>query len=347
MNHRKRVVDMLSRRPVDRPAVQYLYTPVGFYEHGEALNDLYEKYPGDFGAFTRKPIPSPPASTFDSEGRYYERITDAWGATEEFRVYGIMGHAVGFPVKTEEDAANLAFPELPAHVVNPRDNKDAVDRERARVARAKADYFVFGGVEGIMQRMWTLRGFENVMMDMAEDSRCFNILMDRLTEYFRIQVEAAVASGVDGIALGDDYGTQNGLMFSKEDFRRAIKPRLAKILEPAREAGLHIHFHSCGQVLELFEDFRDLGFGSLWPQLPVYDMRELKRALDFYGFSIAIHTDRAYTMTSGTPEDVRELTLLENEIFKPSDGGAWFYIEADTGFPFENIRTLVETVYGL
>jgi hypothetical protein len=136
-------------------------------------------------------------------------------------------------------------------------------------------------------------------------------------------------------------------MFSKDEFRRKIKPRLARILEPARKAGLHIHFHSCGQVLGLFEEFKDLGIGSLWPQLPVYDMKELKRALDFYGFSIALHTDRAYTMTSGTPEDVRDAVLLENEIFKPKDGGAWFYVEADTGFPFKNIRALVETVFSL
>ena len=332
-------MEMLKGRPVDRPAVQYLYPPVGFYEHGEALNDLYEKYPGDFEAFTRKPIPAPPESAFDREGRYYERITDEWGCTQEYRVYGIMGHAIDFPVKTPEDAVNYVFPPLP-------EQRDPAGF-RAAVRRAKQDYFVFGGGGDIMQRMWSLRGFENVMMDLADDEPEINLLMDRLAGYHRLQVEASVAAGVDGIALGDDYGTQNGLIFSKDTFRRAIKPRLARMMEPAVKAGLHIHFHSCGMVLELFDDFKDLGIGSLWPQLPLYDMKELKRALDYYGFSIAIHTDRAFTMTSGTPEDVREAVLLENEIFKPKDGGAWFHIEADNGFPFENIKSLVETVYQL
>ena len=322
---------MLHHRPVDRPVVEFKYTPVGFYEHGEALNDLFEKHPGDFEAFTRKPIPVPPASAFDADGHYYERITDSWGATEEYRIYGMMGQVTDSPVKSDKDAANLVFPPLPA----------------AADCRAKEDYFVFGGFEGIMQRMWTLRGYENVMMDLAEDTLGFRILMDRLTEYFRIQVEASVAAGVDGIAFGDDYGTQNGLMFSKDVFRRAIKPRLARILEPALKAGLHIHFHSCGWVLDFFDDFKDLGIGSLWPQLPVYDMRELKRALDYYGFSIALHTDRGNIMTLGTPEDVREMVLLENEIFKPKDGGAWFFIEIDNGFHFDNIRALVETVFKL
>ena len=340
MTHRERVIEMLKGRPVDRPAIQFLYTPVGFYEHGEALNDLYEKYPGDFEAFTRKPIPSPPASAFDREGRYYERITDEWGATQEYRVYGIMGHAIDFPIKTPKDAINYVFPPYPDHVRNPADYA-------AAVRQAKEGYFVFGGGGDIMQRMWAIRGFENVMMDLADDAPEINQLMDRLSDYNRVQVEAVVAAGVDGIVFGDDYGTQNALIFSKDIFRRAIKPRLAKMMEPVRKAGLHIHFHSCGYVLDLFEDFKDLGVGSLWPQLPLYDMKELKRALDYYGFSIAIHTDRAFTMTSGSPEDVREAVLLENEIFKPKDGSAWFHIEADTGFPLDNIRALVETVYQL
>jgi hypothetical protein len=50
-------------------------------------------------------------------------------------------------------------------------------------------------------------------------------------------------------------------------------------------------------------------------------------------------------MTHGTPQDVRELVGLENEIFKLKEGGAWYYVECDTGFPFENLRALVESVF--
>ena len=340
MTRRERVFNMLSRRPVDRPAVQYLYTPVGFYEHGEKLNDLYERYPGDFGAFRRQPIPAPPASSFDAEGRFYERKTDEWGVTQVYRVFGIMGHAVGFPVKTAADASDYRFPPYPEYI-------EDIDLYRKMVWEAKKEYFVFGGGGGLLERLWLLRGYENAMMDLADDTPGNSILLDRLAGYFRKQVEAAVAAGADGVSFGDDYGTQNGLMFSKDTFRRVLKPRLAYMMEPARKANLHIHFHSCGYVMDLFDEFKDLGINSLWPQLPLYDMRVLKRALDYYGFSLAIHTDRANIMTYGSPADVREAVMLENEIFKPKDGGAWFYIEADTGFPFENMEALVEAVYSI
>ncbi|MCL1794549.1 MAG: hypothetical protein FWG34_11850, partial [Oscillospiraceae bacterium] len=87
--------------------------------------------------------------------------------------------------------------------------------------------------------------------------------------------------------------------------------------------------------------------GSVWLQMPAYDMTELRDACAEYGFASALHPDRAVTMTHGTPSEVKELVLEINETFKPKDGGSWFYIEADTGFPFENIRALVETVYSI
>ena len=338
---RERVLKMFRGERADRPAVQYLYVPVGLYEHGEKLNDLFEKYPGDFERFVRQPIPQPPDGTIDREGRYYEKQTDEWGVTQEYRVFGIMGHAIGFPIKTIGDAAHYSFPPLPDYFINPAQMAEDI-------AHHKKEYVSLGGgMPGLMQKLWHLRGFENTMMDMHDDSAEFNALMDRLADYERTMVAALVAADVDVICYGDDYGVQEGLMFSKELFRHSIKPRLARIFEPAVKTGKYIHFHSCGRVIDLFDDFKELGVTSLWPQLPVYDMRELADALRFYDFSLAIHTDRAFTMTHGRPTDVKELVLLENEIFKPKDGKAWFYIEVDTGFPFENIRQLVETVFAL
>ena len=340
MTSRERASNALNGKPVDRPAVQYIYGPVGFYEHGEKLNDLYAQYPGDFEPFIRKPIPKPPADAFDGEGRYFERLTDEWGVTQEYRVYGIMGSVVDSPIKDPNDAKSYQFPPQPVYV---SDSKTF----RQELYQRKKDHFIFGKGKGLLEMMWKIRGFENTMMDLYEDNAEINDLLDRLTDYFRIQIETQVEAGVDGIAIGDDYGTQNGLLLSKDIFRHAVKPRLARMMEAPRKAGLPIHFHSCGKVLDLFEDFKDLGITSLWPQLPVYDLYELRDALNFYGFSLAIHTDRAVTMTSGTPAQVREKVGLENEIFKPRDGHSWFHIEADNGFPFENIAALVETIFSL
>ena len=274
MTHRQRVINVLSKRPVDKPAIQCLYNKVGFYEHGEALNDLFEQYPGDFCPFHRQPIPVVPPSAFDANGQYYEQITDEWGTTWEYRVYGIMGHAINFPIKTPADAAAYTLPPAPSFIAN-------VEAYKRDLVEYKKDYFAFGYSGRFLECLWAIRGFEDLMMDLADPSPEILGLMDRLAARNRAMVEAHVSAGAEGIDIGDDFGTQTGLVMSKDTFRNIIKPRLAHILEPARRAGLHIHLHTCGQVSELFGDFKDLGIKSIWPQLPLFDMRELKREMDY------------------------------------------------------------------
>ena len=157
-------------------------------------------------------------------------------------------------------------------------------------------------------------------------------------------VERSVKAGVDGISMGDDYGSERGMVMSPACWRRFIKPRLARMLKPAVDAGLDIHFHSCGQISAILEDLRELGVTSIWPQLPAYNMQELAERCRSLGLAVAIHTDRARTMTYGTPQDVRELVKREFDVFRMLEGGSWFYVEADNGFPFANIEALVETI---
>ena len=73
-------------------------------------------------------------------------------------------------------------------------------------------------------------------------------------------------------------------------------------------------------------------------------MRDLAGRCRALGLAVAIHTDRANTMTFGTPEQVRELVRREYETFRMWEGGSWFYVEPDNGFPFENIAALVQTI---
>jgi uroporphyrinogen decarboxylase len=255
-----------------------------------------------------------------------------------------MGHAMDFPIKFIEDAAEYKFPPLPDYTYD----EQAFNRLKNHFTNVKKDYFIMQGCgASYLERISAIRGFNDFLMDLYDDSAEINTFLDRLTDYYLENILALIQAGAEGIAFGDDFGTQDGLILSKDLFRHAIKPRFKRLMDPIKKAGIHIHFHSCGRVLELFNDFKDIGVDSVWLQMPAYDLTELKDACLEYNFSAALHPDRAVTMTHGTPNDVRELILKINEIFKPKDGGSWFYIEADTGFPFENIKTLVETVYSI
>jgi len=83
MTGRERVKAAMRYQPVDKVPLQYMYTPVGFYEHGEKLNDLFQQLPGDFAPFTRQPIPILTVSDFDEAGRYHSFSRDEWGTLWE------------------------------------------------------------------------------------------------------------------------------------------------------------------------------------------------------------------------------------------------------------------------
>lgn len=336
MTSRERVKRAMRYRPVDKVPVRFYYCPVGYYEHGDKLNDLYAALPGDFDPYRRVPVPQPDPSDFDETGRYCSRRTDEWGVTWQYLIYGIAGIPCHRPISTPEEAAAYIAPNPPA-VIDPG-YADAV-------AKHKADgLYAMGGCGNLYERMISLYGDENVLCDIVMDAPEINILADRILEYDMALLERAVRAGTDGISFGDDYGSERALLMAPDTWRKFFKPRLKKLFAPAVSAGLDIHFHSCGQIWEILGDLQEIGVTSIWPQLPAYNMKALADRCRELGLAVEIHTDRARTMTFGTPDQVRELVKREYDTFRMQDGGSWFYVEADNGFPYANLEALVETI---
>jgi len=200
------------------------------------------------------------------------------------------------------------------------------------------------GGGSLLERLRGLRPEAEFLMDIAANEPYINELADRIIDYHVPDIQHAIDVGVDCIGFGDDYGTERGLLMSPEIWRKFFKPRLKRLFEPAVRAGLDIHFHSCGMITPIIPDLREVGATSIWPQIPAYDMAELAALCRAEHLAVAIHTDRANVMTNGTPAQVRELVKREYDAFRMMDGGSWFYVEADNGFPFENIEAMIETI---
>lgn len=327
MTPKERVKRAIAFQKPDKVPVQYYYCPVGYYEHGDKLNDLYAEMEGDFSPFARVPVPVIPASDFDGAGNYHSYRRDEWGTLWEYRIFGIAGIPCGYPLADESRIASFSAPPAPP-----------------APGKTPSDFFRLEGWGNLYERLIALRPEAEVLCDIVSGETYIHRLADIITAYNTALVKNAVAAGADGITFGDDYGTARGLMMSPELWRSFLYPRLEAIFAPARKAGLSIHFHSCGYVWDLLPDFKKLGVSSIWPQLPSYDMPKLAARCRELGLAVAIHTDRAQTMTFGTAGQVRDLVLREYETFKLYDGGGWFYIEADNGFPYANLEALVRTI---
>lgn len=339
MTRRERVHRAMHYQSVDKVPVRYYYCPVGYYEHGDKLNDLYATLPGDFAPFCRMPVTGPGPEDYDTDGTFHSFKTDAWGVTWEYRIFGVTGIPYKHPIKTPEEAAAYRTPAL-----LPCDGPAYEEFAKYIRERKAQDYPALVECGSLYEKMIALYGDENVLCDIAMNEPEINKLADNIIEYNQALVNRAVKAGADMISFGDDYGTERSLLMSPETWRGFFKPRLKKLFQPAVDAGLDIHFHSCGQISSIIPDLKDIGVTSIWPQLPAYNMAELAEKCRQMELAVEIHTDRANTMTFGTPAQVRELVKREFETFKMYEGGAWFYVEADNGFPYANIEALIETI---
>lgn len=338
MTGRERVQAAMHGRPADKIPVQFYYSPVGYYEHGEKLNALYATLPGDFGPYVRKPPTGPAQADLDAEGRYHAFRRDEWGTLWEYRIFGVTGIPAAYPLADITLLEQYALPPAP-----PRSGPD-FNAFCARMADHRQQYYDLQNAGSFFQQLIALRPEADVLCDIALNEPEINRLADRIIAYDAALVDLAIASGADGISFGDDYGTERDLIMDPALWRSFFKPRLKALFAPAVNNKLDIHFHSCGQISRILGDLREIGVTSIWPQLPAYVMENLAGQCRDLGLAIAIHTDRACTMTHGTPRDVHDLVMREYEVFRMAEGGSWFYIEADNGFPFANLEALIETI---
>ncbi len=339
MTNRERVKRAMHYKSVDKVPVRFYYTPVGYYEHGDKLNDLYSTLQGEFGPFQRIPVPKIPAEHFDSEGKYHAFLTDAWGTKWEYRIFGVAGIPTQRPLSDPSDLDAYVLPKAA-----PTTGEEFEKFKQAVAAHKDSDYYYMAGCGDLFERMIALYGDENVLCDIALEEPEIARLADRIIEFDAAYVERAVKAGADAITFGDDYGTERALLMSPASWRAFFKPRLKELFAPAVKAGLDVHFHSCGQISDILEDMAEIGVTSIWPQIPAYNMKDLAARCKSLGLAVEVHTDRANTMTFGTPQQVKDLVAREFETFRMQDGGAWFYVEADNGFPYENLVALVEAI---
>ncbi|HSV30448.1 MAG TPA: uroporphyrinogen decarboxylase family protein [Atribacteraceae bacterium] len=205
------------------------------------------------------------------------------------------------PLNDWKNASSFSFPD-PGDPILYRDAEKITEQMRQ-------EYFILGSQGWVlMERAWLLRGFENFMTDIAENRSALEILLDRITECQIEVTKNLIKLGVDGIYTGDDYGTQRGLLLSPALWRSLLKPRLAAIWKIAKQAGLPVFHHSCGNVFAILDDLLEIGLDVLLPVQPqAMDIRVLQEQfgsrLSFMG---GLSTQE--TLPFGTPKQVREET---------------------------------------
>jgi hypothetical protein len=335
---RDRVFAALNFQPPDILPLEYHASPSGSFEHGEQLHQLWERYPQDFGLTGAFPRAAPEPRWVDAQGCYREVRRDEWGVVWEHLIFGAAGHPLERPL---DDWSNLDRYQPPP---DPVTSGPDFERERARAHCHQQRYFHKSGWINLFEVMIAVRRFEDVLMDIASDTPEINRLADLITDYQLKRVNYLLARGVDAIQFGDDFSTQFDLMMSLPTWRRFFKARFERLMKPVHAAGKKVFFHTCGCGSRLLEDFADLGVHAIWPQIDVYEPAELARRCREAKIAIELHPNRGELMIRSTSEQVRTAVRQLVDTFAMADGGSWFYVEIDSGFPFENVKALIETI---
>lgn len=202
---------------------------------------------------------------------------------------------------TVEEIERYPFPDLEA----PYRHQDLEEKIQVVHDRGLASV---SGWTTIFEHSWYLRGMENLMLDFFERPHLADALLDRVTDIQCFVTRRFAEAGVDLIRTGDDVGTQRGMMISPEMWRRWLKPRLARLIEAAKDANpdVKVLYDSDGNFDPIIPEMIDIDLDVLAPIQPeCNDPARLKREygdrLSFWG-SIGVQS----TLPFGTPEDVRE-----------------------------------------
>jgi uroporphyrinogen-III decarboxylase len=122
-------------------------------------------------------------------------------------------------------------------------------------------------------------------------------------------LKEAIGENIDVINIsGTDFGSQAGLLMSPEHFREFYKEPFAELNGWVHEnTSWKTHFHCCGSIRPIIQDFIDCGVDILNPvqwTAKDMDLKELKeefgKQLVFWGGGI----DTQKTLPFGTPEQV-------------------------------------------
>jgi hypothetical protein len=198
------------------------------------------------------------------------------------------------------------------------------------------------------ERLWSLRGMENVLCDFYENPGPVHRLMDALCDFYCAVIgRCGRELGVDAVFTSDDIGMQTGPMFSPEIFREFFLPRYRRLIDTAHSHNMHFWLHTCGNVLAFLEDFIDIGLDVIHPiQKYTMDEREVARR---FGGRIAFWAgmDLQQILPRGSTEEVRREVRFLIDTFDRPDGGC--IITAGNGItadvPLENLEAFYDEVY--
>lgn len=312
MNHLERFLATVERNPVDRPA-SWLGIP-----DPSALPRLFEY----FGVSDLKSLKEKiNDDIYPVEVPYHSPVSNAIYAAFDFA-----------KKKSEKpDERTLTAPGFFEDYSDPADVDKFdwpdpvkyIDPELCRkaVAEVPEGYAALGVVwSAHFQDACAAFGMETALIKMMIEPEIFRAVIDRITDFYLKANEIfyeATKGKLHAVLIGNDFGSQHGLMVDPYLLRDFVFEGTRKLTEQAKSYGLKVIHHSCGSIYDVIPDLIALGVDVIHPIQALAANMEPQRLKDHFGSQVSFcgGVDAQHLLVNGSPGEVRKKVYELKSIF--------------------------------
>jgi uroporphyrinogen decarboxylase len=212
-----------------------------------------------------------------------------------------------------EDMIFFKWPE-PEKYIDP-------DECRRLVEKAPKDKAVLGVIwSAHFQDTCAAFGMETALMNMIANPELVEAVDKKIVDFYLRANEVfykAVKDKLHAVLIGNDLGSQRGLMLSPALIRRFVLSGCRQLVEQAHSYGLKVIYHSCGSVVEAIPELINAGVDAIHPiQAKAAGMDALNLHNLFGGkVSFCGGIDTQDLLVNGSPEDVAGKVRQLRELF--------------------------------
>ncbi len=331
MKSREKVVRAINFEKPDSLPISHAILPSAQYHYGEELTKIINSFHEDFGWHLLTDMPRKELPPMYKKGIN----KDDWGTIWEVTLEGRCGIPVRYPIKPDlSDYHDYVWPSV---------FNAGIPKYRlysGHMSGKSNDYYSRGGWIVFFEQIQQLCGFENLLVALMMELPEVYSMRDQLLQFNLSWIDNMLELDYQGIHFADDWGSQSNLLISPDMWRSFFKPVYKQMFTKVKERGLHVWFHSDGNIIEIIPDLIEIGVDVLNCQVSAMDLNELSK----YAGKISFRTDidRQNILPYASPNGVKEYIFKLFHKLGTPDGGIISSGEISEDVPLQNIKAMYE-----
>lgn len=191
------------------------------------------------------------------------------------------------------------------------------------------------------ERFQALRGAKAAIHDLQRGATEPLRLLAMLHEFYCREIELWANTDVDGVALGDVWGTNDALLVPPAVWREHFKPLYEDYCRILHAKDKFVFFVSGGKIADILYDLTKIEVDAIHSRWALMDLERLAKRfggkITFWG-----GLDREEVLRTGSPQEIRNAVLRVREALDAGQGGIIAQCRWDQNVPLRSLATFCE-----